>query len=232
MGAGCDHCFARGVVTRFPKGFGRTKDDAFTPMYHPNWTDKLAAIKKPSVIFVAPLGDLFHNDIGFNPLTSVFVMAQRCPQHTFLILTKRYSRMSYWTRNHPAVVGEVKNIWWGASVWNQESYGSAMIDLHAMPTGTNKWLSIEPLINPIVQPHHIKEFQQVIVGGESGAGARPMPLEWVRTIRDACADTKVPFYFKQYSSADKVYHDKDFIFGHWLPLLGGKSHWQLAWRKL
>ena len=238
MGVGCDHCFAKGIVTRFSKNFGRTKADGFEPRYHPNWTEKLAQIKKPSTVFVAPLGDLFHNDF-YGDVSPVIPCAEtiwaitKNMKHQYLLLTKRYGRMAESAKAITHLYREnLPNIWWGMSVWGQKSYDLAIASMRNMPRETKLWLSIEPMITPIVSFDYLPCISQVIVGGESGAGARSMPLDWVRTIRNACAESGTPFYFKQYS------RNQDLLLDHMpvnnddgLPYLDGRTHAELAWRK-
>jgi protein gp37 len=205
-------------------------------MYHPEWTEKLALIKKPSVIGVSFMGDLFHDNLSGAPCYEVIDAARSHKQHAFILLTKRYRNMRVIAENAVDHFGEwFPNIWWGMSAWGQCSYDLAVRAIDAMPKEINTWLSIEPMIGPI-EPHHWlagANINQVIVGGESGNRARPMPLEWARTIRDACTDSGTPFYFKQFSNKDRphsTWSDPRAVEINGLPVLDGRIHNELAWR--
>ncbi|MEO0474361.1 MAG: phage Gp37/Gp68 family protein [Planctomycetota bacterium] len=152
--------------------------------------------RSPRVIFVNSMSDLFHEDVPLEFIKSVFTTMNDCQQHTFQLLTKRPERV----RELSPKLAWGSNIWMGTSVENQ-SVTSRVRELR----GTRaivKFLSVEPLLGPIPRLP-IAGMDWVIVGGESGPGARPMDPAWVRQIRDRCKARGVPFFFKQWGGIDK-----------------------------
>ena len=150
----------------------------------------------PRVIFVNSMSDLFHDDVPEDFIQAVFDVMNRCDQHTFQVLTKRPERASEISQR--LTWGD--NIWMGTSVENK-----AVTDRVRHLRGTNariKFLSVEPLLGPISRLP-LAGINWVIVGGESGPGARSMDLTWVRQIRDRCIARDVPFFFKQWGGVDK-----------------------------
>lgn len=152
--------------------------------------------RTPKVIFVNSMSDLFHEDVPLKFIQSVFRVMNACPQHTFQVLTKRPER----TREISAKVTWTPNIWMGTSVENR-----AVVDrVHELRQthAKIKFLSVEPLLGPLPRLP-LTGMHWVIVGGESGPGARPMDPAWVRQIRDRCVARGVPFFFKQWGGVDK-----------------------------
>jgi len=150
----------------------------------------------PRMIFVNSMGDLFHTGVPLDFVQRVFAVMNRCPQHIFQILTKRperalkFSPKLLWT----------PNIWMGATI---ESADLVCRARSIRETGAKvKFLSIEPLLGPIPRLP-LTGIDWVIVGGESGPGARPMSADWVRQIKKQCVERKVPFFFKQWGGVDK-----------------------------
>ncbi len=152
--------------------------------------------KKPAVIFVNSMSDLFHKDVPIEYIKDVFKVKNENPQHIFQLLTKRsdillkYSDELVWT----------ENIWMGVSVENDKVI-SRIDDLRQ--TGASiKFLSIEPLLGPLPDLN-LQGIDWVITGGESGHGARPVEEEWITDIRDQCINSGVAFFFKQWGGANK-----------------------------
>lgn len=150
----------------------------------------------PRVIFVNSMSDLFHEDVPEVFVHSVFDVMNRCGQHTFQLLTKRPERAAELSRR----LAWAPNIWMGTSVEN----AAVTHRVHELrrTRAAVKFLSVEPLIGPIPRLP-LAGIDWVIVGGESGPGARPMKVEWVRDIRDRCISRDVPFFFKQWGGVDK-----------------------------
>lgn len=153
--------------------------------------------RSPRVVFVNSMSDLFHEDLSLDFIRAVFAVMNRCPQHTFQVLTKRphlaaeYSGELCWT----------DNIWMGTTVENA-TVTHRVRSLRR--TGAHiKFLSLEPLLGPIPRLP-LSGIDWVIVGGESGPGARPMESEWVRQIRDRCLAHGVAFFFKQWGGVNKT----------------------------
>ena len=151
---------------------------------------------KPRMIFVNSMSDLFHEEVPLAFIQAVFGVMNRCPQHTFQILTKRphiaarYSRRLEWA----------PNIWMGTTVENATV--AHRVRSLRQTRAAIKFLSVEPLLGPIPRLP-LAGIDWVILGGESGPGAREMNPEWVRRIRDACLARAVPFFFKQWGGVNK-----------------------------
>jgi len=170
--------------------------NGFKLTIHESALEKPLEWKKPQVIFVNSMSDLFHKDVPLEFIQRTFDVMKRAHWHQFQVLTKRSERLAElspyleWT----------DNIWMGVSI-ETEKYTFRIDDLRK--TGAKiKFLSVEPLLGPI-QKMNLKGINWVIVGGESGPGARPLEKEWVTSIRDQCLKTKVPFFFKQWGGVQK-----------------------------
>ncbi len=155
----------------------------------------------PRVIFVNSMSDLFHEDVPEDFVQAVFGVMNRCEQHTFQVLTKRPER----ARELSPRLTWGQNIWLGTSVENSlvTSRVRELRGTHAKI----KFLSVEPLLGPIPRLP-LTDVDWVIVGGESGPGARPMAAAWVRQIRDRCLEREVPFFFKQWGGVAKKKHGR------------------------
>ncbi len=170
--------------------------DAFQLTRQPEMLDAPFRWKRPRVIFVNSMSDLFHKDVGLAYTRRVFRVMNECSQHTFQVLTKRpeiaasYAEKLDWT----------PNIWMGTSV-EDERVLDRIDHLRQIPAKV-RFLSVEPLIAPI-RRLPLECIDWVIVGGESGPGARKMEPEWVRHIRDQCVKRRVPFFFKQWGGVNK-----------------------------
>jgi protein gp37 len=150
----------------------------------------------PRLVFVNSMSDLFHSDVSTDYIHSVFETIKRADWHVFQVLTKRADRLC-------ALAGELpwpKNLWMGVSIENAD-YVQRVRDLQRTPAAV-RFLSLEPLLGPIPRLP-LAGVHWVILGGESGPGARPMKPEWVRTIRDRCLVRAVPFFFKQWGGVWK-----------------------------
>jgi protein gp37 len=152
--------------------------------------------KQPQKIFVNSMSDLFHNDVPFEFIRDVFDVMGKTDWHTFQILTKRSERLA-------ELAGRLRwheNIWMGVSVENAD-YTYRVEHLRKVPSAV-RFLSVEPLLGPIARLP-LQGVHWVIVGGESGPGARPIHPRWVRKIRDRCIAQGVPFFFKQWGGTRK-----------------------------
>ena len=152
--------------------------------------------KAPRTVFVNSMSDLFHEEVPLAFIQRVFAVMNACPQHTFQVLTKR---------PHTAAANSEHlqwspNIWMGATVENADV--AERIGALKQTGGAVKFLSLEPLLGPLLRLR-LKGIDWVIVGGESGPGARPMSKEWVTDIRDQCAAHGVAFFFKQWGGVNK-----------------------------
>jgi protein gp37 len=152
--------------------------------------------KKPQMIFVNSMSDLFHEDAPVDFVLRVFDVMRRATWHTFQVLTKRSARL---LELNP-LIDWPANVWMGVSVEN-EDYAFRLE--HLRRTGAHtKFLSLEPLLGPLPRLA-LHGIDWVVVGGESGPGARPMSEEWVVDIRDQCREANVAFFFKQWGGTNK-----------------------------
>lgn len=193
---GCRFCYAEVMSKRLQAMDMPKYKDGFELRLHPDTLDVPYSWRKPAVVFVNSMSDLFHKDIPLDYIKKVFKVMNDNPKHTFQILTKRaailakYSDELTWT----------PNIWMGVSVENAKA--ASRID-HLRNTGAHiKFLSIEPLLGPL-PALNLQNIDWVIVGGESGPHARPMNPAWVTDIQKQCKHNDVPFFFKQWGGRNK-----------------------------
>lgn len=199
---GCKNCYAEVMHRRLMKMAPQKYRKKFSEgvEMHFDDIDKPRRWKKPRYVFVNSMSDLFHEQIPDEFLDLVFRTIRECPQHTFQILTKRYSRMwTYCKRLQP-----IDNVIIGISAENQEQFNirSSALGLLGL-TGWRTMVSCEPLLGPItlfLDGLFENAIHWVIVGGESGHNARPMDISWARDIRDQCKNHNVPFFFKQWGA--------------------------------
>lgn len=193
---GCKHCYAERMAKRLQAMGQPNYANGFKLTMHEHVLEKPLEWKTPQVIFVNSMSDLFHKDVPLEFIQRVFDTMKRAHWHQFQILTKRSDRLAELS----PYLEWADNIWMGVSVEN-EKYTFRIDDLRK--TGAKiKFLSVEPLIGPISKMN-LKGINWVIVGGESGPGARPLEREWVVSIRDQCLNAKVPFFFKQWGGVQK-----------------------------
>jgi protein gp37 len=193
---GCKHCYAERIAFRL-QAMGQQKyANAFKLTLHEEELEKPLKWKKPQVIFVNSMSDLFHEDIPSEFIQRVFATMREASWHTFQILTKRSSRL---VELNPKLEWP-ENVWMGVSVENQDY--TPRIDHLRQTDAYIKFLSLEPLLGPL-PALELQSIDWVIVGGESGPGARPMAEEWVIDIRDQCIKNSIPFFFKQWGGVNK-----------------------------
>ena len=195
ISAGCDHCYAERFSERFRGTPGHPFEMGFDLTLRPERLDQPLRWLSPRMIFVNSMSDLFHKEIPKEFIASVCDTMEHTPWHTFQVLTKRSSLMrDFLRRRYPNTRGPL-HMWFGVSIENG-SKKSRIRHLQETPAGL-RFLSIEPLIGPIGKLN-LTGIDWVIVGGESGPGARPMNSEWVREVRDQCLENGVAFFFKQW----------------------------------
>jgi protein gp37 len=176
-------------------GNGRYRN-GFRLTLHDDVVDLPRSWRSGRMIFVNSMSDLFHDNVPLSFIQRVFETMRECPQHVFQVLTKRSGRL----RRIAAEIDWPENVWMGVSVENAAVL-SRVDDLRAVPAAI-RFLSCEPLIGSL-EGIDLQDIHWVIVGGESGPGARPMQIEWVREIFRACRGEKVPFFFKQWGGVRK-----------------------------
>jgi protein gp37 len=191
LSQGCKHCYAERLADRF---WG---ERPFTDVrIHPERLHHPAKIARPTKFFVNSMSDLFHEDVPAAFIREVFDAMAGCPRHVFQVLTKRGERLAQLAPTLPWR----PNIWMGVSV-EDARVASRINDLRTVPAHI-RFLSLEPLIGPL-PGLDLRDLHWVIVGGESGPGARPMKREWVRDIRRQCRAAGVAFFFKQWGGVWK-----------------------------
>jgi protein gp37 len=157
--------------------------------------------KTPKRIFVNSMSDLFHPDVPSAYIERVARVMVQAPWHTFQVLTKRAERLADLLNNSLSFAAAAPHIWWGVSVENQK-HGIPRIAHLQSAKAKVRFLSVEPLLEDLGQLN-LKGIHWVIVGGESGHGARPMNEDWVAALKTQCARKKVPFFFKQWGGRQK-----------------------------
>ena len=193
---GCKFCYAERMSGRL-EAMGIPKYvHGFQVAQHEDTLDMPLRWKKPKLIFVDSMSDLFHEEIPFAFIEKVFVVMQHARWHQFQLLTKRSERLMQLSPS----LDWSKNIWMGVSVENQDH--TFRIDHLKRCAAATKFLSLEPLLGPLPDLE-LEGINWVIVGGESGPGARPLHEEWVIDVRDQCLNADVPFFFKQWGGVNK-----------------------------
>jgi len=193
---GCAHCYAERMAKRLQAMGQYRYRNGFAVTLHEEAVEEPLSWKKPRVVFVNSMSDLFHEDVPVEFIQQVFAVMNRCPQHTFQILTKRAQRMAELS----PLLSWSDNIWMGVTVENNDCL--YRIDHLRQVNACVQFLSLEPLLGPL-DDLNLEGIDWVIVGGESGPGARPMKEEWVLPIQLMCHNTKVPFFFKQWGGVQK-----------------------------
>lgn len=234
---GCKNCYALTMHKRL-QGMGQQKyqqDFLKGVVMHDSELRYPLTVRKPTMFFVNSMSDLFHEDVTFDFIDNVFAVMDCKPQHTFQILTKRPDRMyEYFKENRGWRVGQLKvsydskdydlnswplkNVIIGTSCEDAETFNKRSVYIaYLAQLGWRTMLSLEPLLGPInlfMDGIYENAFGWVITGGESGHGARPMHPDWIRSLRDQCAKSNTPFFFKQwgaYSYIEKLPFKVDLI---------------------
>lgn len=200
ISAGCDHCYALTLAKRLkamgqPKyqtdGDPRTSGPGFGVAVHPEALDLPRRWREPRTVFVNSMSDLFHARVPLDYIQRVFEVMADTPHHTYQVLTKRGRRLAQLA---PELVWP-ENVWMGVSVENQKEL-RRIDDLRTVPSVV-RFISAEPLLESL-DGIDLSGIDWLIAGGESGPGARPCDAQWIRELRDACADSGTAFFFKQW----------------------------------
>lgn len=193
---GCKNCYAERMSIRL-KAMGQLNySSGFDLSLHERSLDIPLHWKKPLNIFVNSMSDLFHEDVPIDFIKRVFDVMNSVQRHRFQVLTKRSERLL----DLNPILNWAPNIWMGVSVENQDYY--YRIDHLRRTSASVKFLSIEPMLGPL-DDLDLSGIDWVIVGGESGPGARPMNPLWVASVRDQCLRAGAPFFFKQWGGVNK-----------------------------
>jgi protein gp37 len=193
---GCKHCYAETFAERFRGVPHHPFEQGFDLRLVPEALELPIRWRASRRIFVNSMSDLFHERVPELYIQKVFDVMRRASQHQFQVLTKRSARMA----NIASSLNITDNVWVGVSVEN-EDYVGRIDDLRRIECAV-RFLSVEPLLGPI-KKLELRGIHWVIVGGESGAGARSMNPEWVRSIREQCLAKNVRFFFKQWGGVRK-----------------------------
>jgi protein gp37 len=195
ISAGCDNCYAARFSERFRGVPGHPFENGFDLTLRPERLLQPLAWKKPRMIFVNSMSDLFHKDIPHKHIAKVFETMEKANWHIYQVLTKRSSLLQKFINERYKTDKAPVHMWFGVSVENAQALSRITHLQHA--NASIRFLSIEPLIGPVGKLV-LQGINWVIVGGESGPGARPMRPEWVVDIRNQCLRANVAFFFKQW----------------------------------
>lgn len=193
---GCRHCYAERMAKRLQAMGNARYVNGFKVTLHEDLVDLPRRFRQRRVIFVNSMSDLFHERIPVEFIRRVFATMAACPQHVFQVLTKRSRRL----RELAPELPWPPHVWIGVSVEDQKVLGR-VADLLAVPAEV-RFLSCEPLLGPL-DDLPLDGISWVIVGGESGPGARPMQKGWVESVRRQCRQADVHFFFKQWGGVRK-----------------------------
>ncbi len=193
---GCKNCYAERMAKRLQAMGAPQYRNAFALTLQPQSLDVPHRWKKPRLVFVNSMSDLFHEEVPLAFIQRIFAVMVEASRHQFQILTKRPEVALEYADELPWP----ENVWLGVSVENA-LYTHRVQTLAKIPAKV-RFLSVEPLLGPIPRLP-LRGVHWVIVGGESGPGARPMKERWVTQIRDRCRASNVPFFFKQWGGVSK-----------------------------
>ncbi len=194
---GCKYCYAEAFAERFRGVPGSAYEQGFDLRLVPEALELPLRWRKPRLVFVNSMSDLFHEEVPDSYIKRVFDVMVRAHQHTFQVLTKRSGRLRSLAKELPWPT----NVWVGVSVEDQKR-ASRVADLQAVEGASVRFLSVEPLLGPI-RKLPLDGIHWVIVGGESGRRPRPMDPAWVVDILRQCREADVPFFFKQWGGRNK-----------------------------
>jgi protein gp37 len=196
ISAGCLNCYAERLAKRLCAMGQYRYRNGFKVTLHPEILLEPCRWKTPRKVFVNSMSDLFHEQVPLEFIQKIFDVMNENQHHIFQILTKRSQRL----RQLAPSLNWAENIWMGVTIENDD-YIDRVENLRSINCSV-RFLSLEPLLGPV--PHlDLQGINWVIVGGESGPGARPMKLEWVIDIKQRCLEQDIPFFFKQWGGVNK-----------------------------
>jgi protein gp37 len=198
---GCKHCYAETFAERFRGVSGHPYERGFDPRLIPEKLGEPLRWKKPRLIFVNSMSDLFHEAVPDSYIGQVVRVMAEADWHNYQVLTKRSARLAALLAGSLRLYTSLKHIWWGVSVEDRKYGLPRVADLRSAPAVV-RFLSVEPLLEDLGDLD-LEGVHGVIVGGESGPGARPMQVEWVTSILRQCHEQHVPFFFKQWGGFRK-----------------------------
>jgi|SRR5882724_1168257 len=198
---GCKHCYAERLAIRLQAMDSNRYRNGFAVTLQPDQLPLPLRWRTPKMIFVNSMSDLFHEDVPDEYVLAVVGVMALADWHTYQVLTKRAGRLRRLLEGKLATSAVRKHIWWGVSVENKRHGLPRVEELRRSPAAV-RFLSIEPLLEDL-GALDLSGIHWAIVGGESGPGARPLRQEWVESIRHQCAESAVPFFFKQWGGVRK-----------------------------
>ncbi len=216
---GCKHCYAETFAERFRGVKGHPYEQGFDLRLIPEKLTEPLRWSKSKMIFVNSMSDLFHASVPDDYIVAVAELMLKANWHSYQVLTKRSQRLCDLLKTKLRFAAEQSHIWWGVSVEDRK-HGIPRIDHLRDSPAKVRFLSVEPLLEDLGKID-LSGIGWVIVGGESGAGAREMKPEWVRSLRQQCSKAKVPFFFKQWGGVRKKENGRE---------LDGKTYDQLPIR--
>jgi len=194
---GCKFCYAEVMARRLTAMGTPGYENGFEVTLHPERLSQPIKRKNPTVYFVNSMSDLFHPEVPDEFIEKVVSVMAQTPQHTYQVLTKRADRLPLYFSDRKVP----DNVWLGVSVEDQKYGVPRILELQKVKAKT-RFLSVEPLLEDVGQLN-LDGIHWVIVGGESGHGARPMKESWALSVRDQCIKAGVPFFFKQWGAWSK-----------------------------
>ncbi len=198
---GCAHCYAETFAERFRGVPGHPYEQGFDLRLVPDKVTEPLIWSRPRMVFVNSMSDLFHKDVSDEYIMNVVDVMSVANWHIYQVLTKRSERLRELLQSKLKDAAAMQHIWWGVSVENRK-HGLPRIDHLRQSSAATSFLSIEPLLEPMGKLD-LRGISWVIVGGESGAKARPLKREWVIDIQRQCKRAGVPFFFKQWGGVRK-----------------------------
>ena len=198
---GCKNCYAETFAERFRGVPDHPYEQGFDLRIVEEKLEEPLSWKKPRMIFVNSMSDLFHQDVSDSYIVKVAETMRKADWHTYQVLTKRSSRLAALLRTKLKAHATLPHIWWGVSVENRQHGLPRIDDLRQAPASV-RFLSIEPLLEDLGRIK-LSGIHWVIVGGESGPHARPVEQSWVTSVQTQCARSRVPFFFKQWGGVRK-----------------------------
>ena len=198
---GCKHCYAETFAERFRGVKGHPYEQGFDLRLVPEKLAEPLRWRTSKMIFVNSMSDLFHDAVPDNYIVAVAQVMVAANWHTYQVLTKRSERLRKLLNTKLCFAAEQRHIWWGVSA-EDKKYGLPRIEDLRNANAEVRFLSVEPLLEDMGKLD-LRGMDWMIVGGESGAGARPMKREWVLPLRDQCKRSDIPFFFKQWGGVRK-----------------------------
>ncbi|HEY3444920.1 MAG TPA: phage Gp37/Gp68 family protein [Myxococcales bacterium] len=201
LSPGCKHCYALTFAERFRGVKGHPYEQGFDLRLVPAKLADPFTWRTSKSVFVNSMSDLFHESVPDEYIAAVGRVMLATPWHVYQVLTKRAERMQRMLSGSLRPLAEARNVWWGVSVEDRR-WGLPRVEQLRRAPAALRFLSVEPLLEDLGELD-LRGIGWVILGGESGLGARPLDAAWVRSVRDQCQAAGVPFFFKQWGGRNK-----------------------------